>query len=57
MSYTTVKDNDYWDSWFVTYNKFLGRLKKQKKSDYWERWFEVYSTKLNLLGSNSSLTR
>lgn len=53
MSYATVKDNDYWESWFVTYNKFLDRLKSKKQSEYWDRWFEVYSAKMSLLGSNS----
>ncbi|MDJ0725070.1 MAG: hypothetical protein QNJ38_08170 [Prochloraceae cyanobacterium] len=57
MSYATVKDTEYWDTWFNTYNKFLGRMKTKKASDYWDRWFEVYSTKLNLLGSTSSVTK
>ena len=53
MSYATVKDNDYWESWFVTYDKFLKRLKSKKQSEYWDRWFEVYSAKMSLLGANS----
>ncbi len=35
--------SDYWESWFMTYNRLVGKL--TKKQDYWERWFDTYSQK------------
>ncbi len=35
--------NDYWESWFDTYNNIVKNLKKEP--DYWETWFNCYSEK------------
>jgi len=35
--------NDYWESWFDTYNNIVKNLKKEP--DYWETWFNCYSQK------------
>ncbi|MEM7554840.1 MAG: 4Fe-4S binding protein [Cyanobacteria bacterium P01_A01_bin.84] len=36
---------DYWESWFDTYNQFINKLTKQQ--DYWENWFDFYSQKFS----------
>jgi hypothetical protein len=35
--------NDYWESWFATYDKLIAKLTNQQ--DYWDRWFDCYSQK------------
>jgi Fe-S-cluster-containing hydrogenase component 2 len=37
---------DYWDSWFVTYNRMVSRLKTTKHTEYWQRWFDAYSSQI-----------
>ncbi|WP_017314877.1 DUF362 domain-containing protein [Mastigocladopsis repens] len=37
---------DYWDSWFTTYDKVLAKL--TKKQDYWDNWYNFYSQKFSL---------
>jgi ferredoxin len=37
---------DYWDSWFSTYNQLIEKLNKSQKSKYWEQWFNTYSQKV-----------
>ena len=39
-----VPVQDYWESWFATYDRLVGKL--QGQSDYWERWFNTYSQKM-----------
>jgi Fe-S-cluster-containing hydrogenase component 2 len=41
--------NNYWDNWFVTYDRLISGLKAKKETRYWQRWFETYSRKLELL--------
>ncbi len=41
--------NNYWDNWFVTYNRLTSRLRAKKETLYWQHWFDTYSQKLNLL--------
>jgi ferredoxin len=38
---------DYWESWFASYNRSLAKLTNKQKQDYWERWFECYSQKFS----------
>ncbi|KAB8319563.1 ferredoxin [Tolypothrix campylonemoides VB511288] len=42
---SVIERKDYWESWFVTYNKVVTKL--TKKQDYWDNWFNVYSQKLS----------
>lgn len=47
LSQTTT--NNYWDNWFVTYDRLISGLKAKKETRYWQRWFNTYSRKLELL--------
>jgi len=38
-----TSSNDYWDSWFNTYNQLIDRINKPKKNPYWQQWFNIYS--------------
>ncbi|KGF73802.1 4Fe-4S ferredoxin [Neosynechococcus sphagnicola sy1] len=38
--------NDYWDHWFLAYNRLVSRLNANRPSDYWKRWFDTYSQAL-----------
>jgi len=38
---------DYWDTWFVTYNRLLSQLHQSEQPDYWFQWFDAYSQQLS----------
>lgn len=40
---------DYWDGWFMTYNRLIMRLKSSRKNDYWQSWFQSYASALSHL--------
>jgi hypothetical protein len=37
---------DYWDNWFVLYERLVERLKATQQPTYWQHWFEAYSSQL-----------
>ncbi|HIK44610.1 MAG TPA: 4Fe-4S binding protein [Leptolyngbyaceae cyanobacterium M65_K2018_010] len=37
---------DYWESWFATYNRLVARLQSVQDSGYWQHWFDAYSQAL-----------
>jgi 4Fe-4S binding domain len=39
--------DDYWGTWFNTYNHLVSGLKVNQPSDYWQRWFDTYSQALS----------
>jgi Fe-S-cluster-containing dehydrogenase component len=39
--------NEYWDNWFVTYNKLVSEFKTKQISEYWQHWFDNYSQALS----------
>ena len=45
---------DYWESWFATYTRLVGRLKDSERSVYWRQWFETYSQILQNLHAQSA---
>lgn len=47
----TPTDN-YWDSWFATYNQRVSRLRAAKHSEYWQQWFDAYAQKVSKLGQS-----
>ncbi|WP_168186307.1 hypothetical protein [Hydrocoleum sp. CS-953] len=38
---------NYWDAWFVTYNKLVSQINEAKQGNYWLKWFELYSQRLS----------
>jgi Fe-S-cluster-containing dehydrogenase component len=38
---------DYWERWFETYNRLIGRLQTHHQADYWQQWFDRYSHALS----------
>ena len=55
LTSASEKSSDYWESWFVAYNRMVARLKANQQSDYWRHWFDSYAEALsNQLKSRSS---
>ena len=47
--------DDYWDSWFITYNSLIGKFRtKESKADYWESWFTTYNSLIEKLRTQES---
>jgi Fe-S-cluster-containing dehydrogenase component len=40
---------DYWESWFATYTRLVGRLQGAPRSEYWRHWFDSYSQSVSRL--------
>ncbi|NJN22563.1 MAG: 4Fe-4S binding protein [Leptolyngbya sp. RL_3_1] len=40
---------DYWESWFATYTRLVGRLQQPEQSGYWRHWFDSYSQSVTRL--------
>lgn len=40
------KGNEYWDSWFNTYERLVTKLNNAQQPSYWEQWFNTYSHQL-----------
>ncbi|MFB2834140.1 4Fe-4S dicluster domain-containing protein [Floridanema evergladense] len=41
-----ASSEDYWESWFNTYNHLINRINKTKQNPYWQKWFNTYSQEL-----------
>ena len=47
---------DYWDNWFATYTRVVGRLNQGTSPKYWNRWFDRYAAVLKRLQGDRSVT-
>ena len=45
----TTENSDYWENWFVRYERLLKKLHAGQQNQYWETWFDTYSQKLSTL--------
>ncbi|NEP46400.1 MAG: 4Fe-4S ferredoxin [Okeania sp. SIO2H7] len=45
---------EYWDSWFTTYNALVTRLKQTQTSEYWRSWFDSYAAKVSQMQPNAT---